>query len=159
MPLHMIKLCVGAESVEDLQSWVTHRLDEAAREGRAQEQFHQTRMMPKRIDEVLDGGSLYWVIKGRVQVRQPILALRPIVDAERPERCAIFARDQCVAFSGVLSKVATTTSSTCSAVIVAGRPGRGSSQSPSRRNSQNRLRHFPTVGADTPHRRATSVLA
>ncbi|KQT60298.1 MULTISPECIES: DUF1489 family protein [unclassified Aureimonas] len=89
MPLHMIKLCVGAESVEDLQSWVAHRLGEAAREGRVREQFHQTRMIPKRVDEVLDGGSLYWVIKGRVQVRQPILALRPIVDGEGIKRCHI----------------------------------------------------------------------
>jgi hypothetical protein len=82
--------------------------------------------------------------------------IRPIVDADRPERSAIFARDQCVAFAGVLSNVATTTSSTCSAVIVAGRPGRGSSQSPSNRSSQNRLRHLPTVGVDTPHAAATS---
>ena len=49
--------------------------------------------------------------------------------------------------------VATTTSSTCSAVIVAGRPGRGSSDSPSNRSSQNRRRHFPTVARRHPTRR------
>lgn len=89
MPLHMIKLCVGAESVEDLQSWVAARLDEASRQGRAVEQFHQTRTIPKRAEDILEGGSLYWVIKGRVQVRQPILALRPIVDGEGIKRCHI----------------------------------------------------------------------
>ena len=53
--------------------------------------------------------------------------IRPIVDLDRPLRSAIFARDQCVAFFGIDSSVATTTSSTCSVVIVGGRPGRGSS--------------------------------
>lgn len=70
---------------------------------------------------------------------------RPTVDSDSPVRSAIFALDQCVAWSGVDSKVATSTSSTCLAVIVGGRPGRGSSESPSNRNSQNRRRHFPTV--------------
>ena len=57
--------------------------------------------------------------------------IRPIVERESPLRWAIFARDQCVAFAGVGSKVATTTSSTCSALMLGGRPGRGSSTSPS----------------------------
>ena len=85
----MVKLCVGADSVEDLQSWVAERLAVAARDNQPVEQFHQTRMVPKRIDEILDGGSLYWVIKGKVQVRQPILAFRPVVDGEGIKRCRI----------------------------------------------------------------------
>ena len=85
----MVKLCVGADSFEDLQSWVAERLAVAAREGKPVEQFHQTRMVPKRMDEILDGGSLYWVIKGKVQVRQPILAFRPVVDGEGIKRCRI----------------------------------------------------------------------
>jgi hypothetical protein len=85
--------------------------------------------------------------------------IRPIVDSDSPERSAIFARDQCVAFSGVHSSVATSTSSTCLAVIVGGLPGRGSSESPSNRSSQNRRRHLPTVAADTPHCAATSLFA
>ncbi|WP_152048164.1 DUF1489 family protein [Aureimonas psammosilenae] len=89
MPLHMVKLCVGADSVEDLQSWVRERLDAARHEGRPVEQIHQTRMQPKRESEILGGGSLYWVIKGNVQVRQPILALRPITDGEGIRRCHI----------------------------------------------------------------------
>ena len=52
--------------------------------------------------------------------------IRPIVDLDSPQRSAIDARDQCVALAGVDSSVATTTSSTCSAVTNAGRPGRGS---------------------------------
>ncbi len=81
-----------------------------------------------------------------------------MLDFDRPLRAAIDARDQCVAFFGVDSRVATTTSSTCSAVIEAGRPGRGSSSSPSRRSSTNRERHLPTVGADTASRAATFLL-
>jgi hypothetical protein len=83
--------------------------------------------------------------------------IRPIVERDSPERAAILDRDQCVASFGVDSSVSTTTFSTCSTVIVRGRPGLGSSTSPSNRNSQNRRRHFPTVGADTPHATATSV--
>jgi hypothetical protein len=76
--------------------------------------------------------------------------IRPIVDFDRPLRLAIDARVQCVALGGVDSKVATSTSSTCSVLIVAGRPGRGSSTNPSSRSSQNRDRHFPTVDGVTP---------
>lgn len=89
MPLHMVKLCVGADSVEDLQVWVTERLEAARREGRPAEQYHQTRMQPKRSMEILDGGSLFWVIRGNVQVRQPIRALRPVTGDDGIARCRI----------------------------------------------------------------------
>ncbi len=35
-------------------------------------------MTPKRADEILGGGSLYWVIKGQIAARQKLLAFRPI---------------------------------------------------------------------------------
>ena len=76
-----------------------------------------------------------------------------MLDLLNPVRSAIFARDQCAVF-GADSSVATTTSSTCSAVIDGGRPGR-SSLSPSSRSSTNRARHLPTVGCDTRSRTAT----
>ena len=44
-------------------------------------------MVPKRRDEVLDGGSLYWVIKGFTTVRQPLIDIRPFVDREGVPRC------------------------------------------------------------------------
>jgi hypothetical protein len=73
MTLHMIKLCVGAESVEDLAQWQEQRLAETRhRTGKAR-LFHTTRMVPRRQDQLLDGGSLYWVIKGLVQVKQKII--------------------------------------------------------------------------------------
>jgi len=70
--IHILKLCVGAESVDDLSRWQESRLrlSRAAGDGRL---FHTTRMVPKRQDEVLDGGSLYWVIRGVIQVRQRVI--------------------------------------------------------------------------------------
>ena len=73
MPLHLIKLCVGCDSIEDLASWQAERLKARRRAGEKKPQlFHRTFQTPKRRAELLDGGSLYWVIKGLVQVRQPL---------------------------------------------------------------------------------------
>lgn len=52
MPLHLIKLCVGAESVEDLDQWIRERLAVLARAGQTVEQTHTTRMIPKRAAEI-----------------------------------------------------------------------------------------------------------
>jgi len=87
MSLNLIKLCVGADSVEDLEEWIAFRLDEKRRAGEPAEQFHTTRMLPKRGDELLAGGSLYWVIKGSVQCRQRLLDIRPFTDADGIHRC------------------------------------------------------------------------
>lgn len=86
-PLHLIKLCVGAQSVEDLTGWIAQRLDEQAAHGLPVEQIHTTRMTPSRVDELIHGGSLYWVIKGEVLCRQRLLAIRPFVDADAIRRC------------------------------------------------------------------------
>jgi hypothetical protein len=76
MPLHLIKLCVGCDSIADLAAWQRQRLQERRRAGEARPRlFHRTFQMPKRRAELLDGGSLYWVIKGLVQVRQPLIDL------------------------------------------------------------------------------------
>lgn len=87
MPLHLVKLCVGADCVEDLENWVRERLAAMERAGEAPEQRHTTRMIPKRLDELLDGGSLYWVIRGKVQVRQRLLEVRPFRDTDGIRRC------------------------------------------------------------------------
>jgi len=89
MTLHLIKLCVGCDSIGDLAEWIDYRLAEALRAGRKPEHIHVTRMVPKRIGELLDGGSLYWVIKGNVQVRQRLLDVRPFVDTEGIQRCRL----------------------------------------------------------------------
>lgn len=74
MPLHIVKLCVGAESIEDLAQWQKGRIAEQKRAGIKKPQvFHTTFQSPKRQTELLDGGSLYWVIKGLIAVRQRLV--------------------------------------------------------------------------------------
>ena len=74
MALHLIKLCVGVESIEDLAAWQKERLAQRRKAGEKKPRlFHRTFQAPKRRAELLAGGSLYWVIKGIVQVRQPLL--------------------------------------------------------------------------------------
>jgi hypothetical protein len=78
MSVHLIKLSVGSDSVSDLQSWQQQRLKEKKRKGQKPELIHITRHMPKRADEVLNGGSIYWVIKGFICARQTLIELRPV---------------------------------------------------------------------------------
>ncbi len=89
MTLHLIKLCVGCDSIDDLAEWIAYRLDEARRARRTPEHVHVTRMVPRRMAELLDGGSLYWVIKGKVQVRQRLIGIQPFVDDEGIQRCRL----------------------------------------------------------------------
>jgi len=70
--LHIIKLCVGCDSVEELAEWQRKRKPLA----------HWTRNRPKRDKEIIAGGSLYWVIKGQIRVRQRILGLERREDEE-----------------------------------------------------------------------------
>lgn len=86
MPVHILKLCVGVESIDHLAE---------IRKGREQMlpdgtpyNYHITRFRPKRAAEILDGGSIYWVIKGFVQVRQRIIALDRI-ETDSGVKCKI----------------------------------------------------------------------
>jgi hypothetical protein len=87
MALHLLKLCVGADSIRDLEDWIGMRLVALKKAGLSAEQFHTTRMVPKRMDELLDGGSLYWVIKGQVAARQILREIRPFTDPDGISRC------------------------------------------------------------------------
>lgn len=89
MALHLLKLCVGAASIEDLEQWQAGRLAEARRAGQPQEIFHTTRMVPKRVAELVAGGSLYWVIRGQIAARQTLLAVRPFTGADGIGRCRL----------------------------------------------------------------------
>ena len=89
MALHLIKLCVGCDSVQDLKDWIKEQLAKKKKSGEKGERFHRTRMVPKRADELTDGGSLYWVIRGEVLCRERILGIRPFVDKDGIGRCRI----------------------------------------------------------------------
>ena len=97
MSLHLVKLCVGAESLDDQRAWSEKRLADMEAAGAEVCLFHTTRMVPKRIDELLDGGSLYWVIKGKIQARQRLKEIRPFVDAEGIRRCKLMLDSEIIA--------------------------------------------------------------
>ena len=96
MSLNLVKLCVGAESVEDLEEWIADRLAEKRARGVPAEHFHTTRMVPTKAEELVAGGSLYWVIKGNVQCRQRLLEVRPFVDGEGISRCHLVLEPQVI---------------------------------------------------------------
>jgi hypothetical protein len=97
MTVHLIKLCVGAESIDDLAAWIEKKLAGKRAAGLPAEQWHTTRMVPRRAAELLDGGSLYWVIRGNVQARQRLLDIRPFVDDEGIGRCHLVLEPKLVA--------------------------------------------------------------
>lgn len=88
MTVHLIKLSVGPESISDLVAWQEERLQQRRSKGEPQELIHITRHKPKREAELLDGGSIYWVIKGWLCARQELLAFRPVTH-NGIEQCAI----------------------------------------------------------------------
>ena len=89
MALNLIKLCVGAASVRDLEDWIKEKLRDKRKRREKPEHIHRTRMVPKRADELKDGGSLYWVIRGEILCRQCIRDIRPFRDKDGIGRCGV----------------------------------------------------------------------
>lgn len=83
--VNLLKLCVGADSVDDLLNWQENHPSPFP----TGERRHITRMWPKREAEILAGGSLYWVIKGAVLCRQRIVRLDEIIGADGIRRCGL----------------------------------------------------------------------
>lgn len=81
--LHIIKLCVGVKEVAELAAW------QAERGRRDPPLRHCTRMMPKRVPDLLDGGSLYWVIGGFVRVRQRLVDVREEIWEDGTRGCGL----------------------------------------------------------------------
>ncbi|MCC7275083.1 MAG: DUF1489 family protein, partial [Alphaproteobacteria bacterium] len=81
MTLHLMKLAVGAESVESIARFQKRRLKETGTLG------HFTRHTPTRADELLDGGSMFWVVRGVMRVRQRLLGFERLPDEEGRMRC------------------------------------------------------------------------
>ena len=99
MALHLIKLCVGCDSVRDLRDWIREKLAEKKKRRQPPEHIHTTRMVPKRADELCDGGSLYWVIRGEILCRERILAVRPFVDKDGIGRCRLVMQPKVIPVS------------------------------------------------------------
>lgn len=85
MPLHMIKLAVGVPDVE----WLEERASKGV------PLVVHTRMTPKRAPEMEDGGSLYWVVKGSIMARQPIVDITTHGEG-RDGRCEITLAPQVI---------------------------------------------------------------
>jgi hypothetical protein len=99
MPLHLIKLAVGCDSVRELQSWVAERMQTAKRKGLPRQHIHITRMTPKRDEEILAGGSVYWVIRGEIAAREKIIAIEPFRDRDGIGRCRLVMQPRVIAVS------------------------------------------------------------
>lgn len=79
MTLHLQKLSVGSESISTLRDWQKLVVRRREASGETPHHVHVTRMFPKRREELLDGGSLYWVIKGVIQCRNKIVGLEETI--------------------------------------------------------------------------------
>ena len=97
MTIHLLKLCVGCDTVQDLKDWQDERLKQLKRAGKTPELCHRTLQAPRRREEVLDGGSLYWVIRGVILVRQRIIDLRPDTKDDGIACCGIVLDPELVA--------------------------------------------------------------
>lgn len=97
MALHLLKLCVGAESVAQLDARVVACREAHAAAGSPCECVHTTRMVPKRAADLLAGGSLFWVIKGQISARQRLRDIRPLVGSDGIHRCNLVLAPELVA--------------------------------------------------------------
>ena len=95
MTVHLIKLAVGIDSFALLVRRQEFRLAQAAKSDDSQLR-HWTRSTPRRAEEILDGGSIYWVIKRAVCARQRIIDIDKIVDQKGLSRCALILEPELV---------------------------------------------------------------
>ena len=89
MSLHLIKLCVGIDHINHLRTVQNARRQQAQSAGLGDRLWHQTRHMPRRSAELLDGGSIYWVIKGAIRVRQTLREFETLTGEDKGRRCRI----------------------------------------------------------------------
>ena len=99
MSLHLIKLAVGCESVKELKEWIAERMLAAKKKGLPQHHIHVTRMTPKRVEDILAGGSLYWVIRGEIAAREKIIAIEPFRDRDGIGRCRLVMQPKVITVS------------------------------------------------------------
>ena len=88
MTIHLLRMAVRVESVAKLKQLQAERLVQSAAENKS-ELYTYTRNIPKRMDELIDDGSIYWVIKKYIKVRQRILGIERHTNEEGRAYCAI----------------------------------------------------------------------
>ncbi|HUH77913.1 MAG TPA: DUF1489 domain-containing protein [Devosia sp.] len=94
--IHLIKLCVGVKSLEELESYRDERAHWWGADYGEDVHVNRTRMMPKRAEEIEGVASIYWVIGGQIVARQRILRLAPYTDAEGKNYCDIIMSPELV---------------------------------------------------------------
>lgn len=87
--IHLQKLSVGSVSIESLADWQTRLAERRGEEGLPPFPDHITRMTPKRADELLNGGSIYWVIKNVIQCRNTVKDLQETFTQDGRKACRI----------------------------------------------------------------------
>jgi len=97
MPLHVLKIAVGATDVVTLRQFQKDRLAAVRARGEAPRLRHLTRQFPARAAEIINGGSLYWIVKGFVLVRQRIVAIEEVEANDHGKRCAFVLDPKLVA--------------------------------------------------------------
>ena len=83
MTVHLKKLSVGSQSLENLRVWQALRLSETG------QLIHVTRNRPRRAAEILNGGSIYWIIRGVMSARQNIVDLAEVQRADGQIACGL----------------------------------------------------------------------
>lgn len=91
--LHLIKLAVGPSSLQELQDWQISLAREKAAQGDKNELIHITRNFPKRAEEILNGGSIYWVIKGTIIGRNSILDFQRTMYGDQPHCKIVYSSE------------------------------------------------------------------
>ncbi len=89
MALHLLKLCVGPASIGELEARIAGHREVALSVGADPRPSHVTRMIPKRAAAIAGQGSIYWVMKGALSCRQPILAIEPFTGTDGIDRCRL----------------------------------------------------------------------
>lgn len=98
--INLIKLSVGTETIDDLTTW------QATKRAQTPDGLprHVTRMWPKRGEEILAGGSIFWVIKGVLTCRQRILRLDEYIGQDGIRRCSIVSDPELVRVQSALKR-------------------------------------------------------
>ena len=91
MTVHLKKLSVGSQSLGTLRAWQALRFSETG------QLIHVTRNRPRRCEEILDGGSIYWIIKGVMSARQQIIDLAEVQRADGQVACGLVLSPNLVA--------------------------------------------------------------
>ncbi len=89
MAMHLQKLSVGSTGIDSLQDWQNTMVARRAARGLLPCHEHVTRMFPKQKEALLDGGSIYWVIKGVIQCRNKIIGLEETRNGQGLKACSI----------------------------------------------------------------------